>query len=388
MDRFEWDDKVTGFGQRDRNGKRTWVIQYRLGSQQRRMRIGSAEKLGAAQAREAARKILAKVELGHDPAAEKRDAREGAKHTLRAVAKEYLTAKKSELRNRTYLEHARYLGVDPNDARKPRRELTRYWAPLHSRPVATITRKDVAGQVTRISKDSGATAAARARTVLSSMYAWAVGAGVVEVNPVVGTNVPPEPPPRDRVLSDMELAAVWSAAPDTAYGTIVKMLILTACRREEIGGLRECEIDRDGRMIRLPKERTKNHCAHDIPLSDFAWSILEPALSDQECLFGRDGAAGFKGWPRAKDALVLAGAAPFRLHDLRRTVATRMADLGVLPHIIEAVLNHQGGHKRGVAGIYNKSRYQDGVRAALLLWSSHVQSLVEGQARKIIPIRR
>ena len=82
MDRFEWDDKLTGFGQRDRNGKRTWVVQYRLGSQQRRMRIGSAEKLSAAQAREAARKILAKVELGHDAAAEKRDAREGAKHTL------------------------------------------------------------------------------------------------------------------------------------------------------------------------------------------------------------------------------------------------------------------------------------------------------------------
>jgi integrase len=254
--------------------------------------------------------------------------------------------------------------------------------------VAAITRRDVAAQVARISKESGVTAAARARTVLSSMYAWAIGEGVVETNPVVGTNVPPEPTPRDRVLADVELAAVWRAAPDTSYGRIVKLLVLTACRRREIGDLRECEIDRDGHMIHLPKERCKNARAHDVPLSDFAWSILEPALSDQEYLFGRDGAAGFKGWPRAKDALVLAGAAPFRLHDLRRTVATRMADLGVMPHIIEAVLNHQGGHKRGVAGIYNKSRYQDGVRAALLLWSSHVQALVEGQSRKIIPIRR
>ena len=247
----------------------------------------------------------------------------------------------------------------------------------------------MAAELARISKNSGATAAARSRSVLSAMYAWAIGEGTAEANPVIGTNAPAEPARRDRVLSDAELAAVWKAAPGTAYGTIVKLLILTGCRREEIGGLRESEIDRDGRMIRLPKERTKNGCAHDIPLSDLAWSLM-PEPSDQEYLFGRSGAAGFKGWPRAKDALgkeIGESIAPFRLHDIRRTVATCMADLGVMPHIVEAVLNHQGGHKRGVAGIYNKSRYQDGVRAALLLWSSHVQALVDGTERKVIPIR-
>jgi integrase len=352
------------------------------------MKIGDVAKVTQAQAREAARKVLAEVTLGKDPQGNKRKGREDAAHTLRSVAREYLMAKKSGLRGSSYREHTRYLGVDPYGDGKTRRDLTRYWAALHSRPVNAITRKDVAAQLTTVSRNSGISAARRARSVLSTMYAWAIGMGIADANPVIGTNTSGQSAPRDRVLSDAELAAVWRAAPDTEYGTIVKLLILTGARRQEIGGLRESEIDRDGGVIHLPKERVKNGCALDIPLSDLARSLLPPP-SEHEHLFGRDGP--FIGWSRAKESLnaTLGGSvAKFRLHDIRRTVATRMADLGIMPHVIEAVLNHQGGHKAGVAGVYNRATYAKEVRAALLLWSSHMQSLVEGLARKIIPIRR
>jgi integrase len=385
MDRFEWDDKLSGFGKRIRNDRQTWIVQYRLGSQQRRLKVGSVEKLNEKDAREAARKILAKVELGHDPANEKKQSREEAKHTLRSVAAEYLKAKKPEVRVRTYDEVARYLGMVDGDSKTR----ARYWHGLHPRPISSLSRRDIAVELAAMANRSGPVAANRARAALSSLFSWAMREGLCEQNPTVNTNKSAESEPRDRVLSDPELAAVWRAAPDTEYGMVVRLLILTGCRREEIGGLREHEVDRDGRVIRLPKERTKNGCPHDVPLSGLAWSLLpEP---DQEYLFGRGGHAGFKGWPRAKDELDKrigdAIGKPWTLHDIRRTVATRMADLGVQPHIIEAVLNHQGGHKAGVAGIYNKSRYTDGIRAALLLWSSHVEALVEGKSAKVVPLR-
>jgi integrase len=385
---FVWDTQLSGFAKRTRNGKQTWIVQYRVGTQQRRMKIGDVAKVTQAQAREAARKMLAEVTLGKDPQGDKRKGREDAAHTLRSVAREYLMARKSGLRGSSYREHARYLGVDPYGDGKTRRNLTRYWAALHSRPVNAITRKDVAAQVTTFNRNSGTTAARRARSVLSATYAWAVGEGIADGNPVIGTNTPGQSAPRDRVLSDAELAAVWKAAPDTEYGTIVRLLILTGARRQEIGGLRESEIDREGRAVHIPKERVKNGCALDIPLSDLAWSLLPPP-SEYEHLFGRDGP--FIGWSRAKerlDAALGGSVAKFRLHDIRRSVATRLGDLAVTPHIVEAVLNHQGGHKAGVAGIYNRATYAKEVRAALLMWSDHVQSLVEGQARKIIPIRR
>ena len=106
-------------------------------------------------------------------------------------------------------------------------------------------------------------------------------------------------------------------------------------------------------------------------------------------LFGMRASRGFTGWAaKAERALRAASqVTDWRLHDLRRTVATRMADLGVQPHIIEAVLNHVSGHKGGVAGIYNRSSYEREVRAALMLWADHVRALVEGGETKVLAFR-
>jgi integrase len=373
-DRFEWDSKLAGFGRRIRDGRATWIIQYRLGHKQRRMTLGSGAKLTAAQAREAARKRLAQVELGNDPAADKRQTRVEAKHTLRAVIAQYLEHKRDAVRPRSFVEVSRYLN--------------QHWAPLHSVPVTAIKRADVALELGKMVRNNGNTAAARARFTLSAFYVWAMGEGIAEANPVVGSNRPPEAAPRDRVLSDNELAAIWRACGDDDYGRIVKLLMLTGCRREEIGGLRWSEVDAKERLLRLPAERVKNGRAHDLPLTDLAWSML-PARAET----GERAALvfGLRSWSRGKEGLderLGDKVAAWRLHDVRRTVATRMADLGVFPHIVEAVLNHQSGHKRGPAGVYNHSRYEGEVRNALVRWSDHVRALVTGSKRKVVALRR
>jgi integrase len=369
-DRFEWDSKLTGFGKRLRDGRETWIIQYRLGHKQRRMTLGSAAKLTPAQAREQARRRLAQVELGQDPAAEKRQSRAEAKHTLRGVIVRYLEARQGALRPKTYTEVRRYLNE--------------HWASLHGVPINSIGRADVALELGKMTRSNGRMAALRARVALSSLYVWALGEGIAEANPVIGTNKPSEASPRDRVLSDDELTAIWNAAGADDYGRIVRLLVLSGARREEIGGLAWNEIDAKERLIRLPAERCKNHRAHDVPLTDLAWSILQEQPLTGEHVFGRN---GFTAWSRGKqdlDARLGDAVAPWRLHDVTRSVATRMADIGIMPHVIEQILNHQSGHKRGPAGIYNRSKYEREVRAAMALWSDHVSVLVEGTERKVV----
>ena len=177
-------------------------------------------------------------------------------------------------------------------------------------------------------------------------------------------------------MTDDELVAVWIAAPTSDFGRIVKLLMLTGQRREEIAALQRSEIG-DG-VLALPAARTKNSRSHDVPLSPQALTVLgdQPQRVGREHVFG-EGEGGFSGFSRAKDRLDKAsGVTDWTLHDLRRTMATRMADLGVQPHVIEAILNHVSGHKAGVAGVYNRSTYAAEKRSALDLWGAHVQTLL------------
>jgi len=157
------------------------------------------------------------------------------------------------------------------------------------------------------------------------------------------------------------------------FSDIIRLLILTAQRRSEIGGLRWSEVDFDRGLIVLPPQRSKNSRLHELPMSTQVRSILERQPRRNEFVFGRD----WQSWsnPKANLDTKLNGMAEWRLHDLRRTAATMMAELGILPHIIEAILNHVSGHKSGVAGIYNRARYTDEMRAALQRWADHLDTL-------------
>src|SRR5262249_18352014 len=114
--------------------------------------------------------------------------------------------------------------------------------------------------------------------------------------------------------------------------------------------------------------------------------------SERDELFGARTAAGYTAWDYGRDALDrrLAGKVkrPWQLRDIRRTVATRLADLQVLPHVIEATLNHRSGFRRGVAGVYNRAEYRREVTEALARWNDHVLALAAGRAAKVVPMRR
>jgi integrase len=154
------------------------------------------------------------------------------------------------------------------------RYLRRHWAPLLELPVRRVTRADVAAHLTKLAKDSGGYAANRARAALSALFTWAIGEGLIEANPVVGTNKPADEVARDRVLTDEELAAVWGTARPGDYASIVRLLVLTGQRREEIGGMLWSEIDTERAVWRIVAERTKNGLAHDVPLSAPALAVL------------------------------------------------------------------------------------------------------------------
>jgi integrase len=167
---------------------------------------------------------------------------------------------------------------------------------------------------------------------------------------------------------------------DDPFSDILRILILTAQRRTEIGSLRWDEIDLERGLIILPPARSKNNRQHELPISSQVRAILERRKvtcandRDGEWVFGRN----FTSWSIYKARLdtKLNGMAPWCLHDIRRSATTMMAErLQVLPHILEAILNHVSGHKSGVAGIYNRARYEGEMRAALQSWADHLDTL-------------
>jgi integrase len=284
------------------------------------------------------------------------------------------------VRRRTFTEAQRYLQSS-------------YFKPLHNIPVDAITRRDVAARLLIIGRENGVVAAGRARAALSALFSWAMENGLAETNPTVGTAKPKAPPSRERTLSDQELLAVWRAAGDDDFGRIVRLLILTGQRRTEVGGMAWSELDLERGIWNIPGRRSKNGREHEVPLGALALEIIAsvPQVVGRDVLFGARTDRGFTSWAahkRALDARPGDRVREWTLHDLRRTAATRMADLGVPPHVIEEVLNHRSGHRSGVAGIYNRSRYEREVQAAVATWNRHVTALIEGrEQRKVVPIR-
>ncbi len=373
-DKIFFDADLPGFGLRIRaGGKRVWIAQYRIGTTQRRMTLPTA-KANADEARKWAKSVLAKAQLGQDAQTEKATVKADSAVTLDAVADRYLERAETTLKPRSYVEVERYLRKN--------------WSALSKWPIAKIEREQIAAQLTKIGKENGPYAANRARAALSAMFGWAIGEGIAHANPVIGTNKAlDKEAKRKRVLTTQELSLLWLEVGEGDYADIVRLLFLTGQRREEVAGMLWSELDIEKHMWSLPSDRTKNKLPHDVPLSDASLAILQNRTKkeNRDLVFGA-GEGPFQGWSNAKTKLderllerlqeidKKAQLEPWRVHDIRRTVATRLGDLGVLPHVVEAILNHVSGHKAGVAGIYNKSTYAPEKRKALDLWAKYVES--------------
>jgi integrase len=359
-----FDDDIGGFGLRLRSGgSRVWVFQYKVGDKGRRISFGKYPAVTPKKAREQAAEFHARVRLGQDPAGEKAKSRTRAAETFGAIQQKFLAFQQSRLRRRSFIEVVRHLQAHAK--------------PLHGYPLSGIDRRQIAARLSEVADGSGPIAANRTRATLSTFFSWAIREGLAESNPASFTNKREERS-RERVLGDEELRLLWRGLPDNDYGRIVRLLLLTAMRRAEVAELRWQEIDFDTQTILLPGQRVKNGNGHRVPMSPAVHAILAGQPRRSDFVFSSRRADNFNGWANAKRELdeKVPLTAPWVLHDLRRTAATRMADLGVHPHIVEAVLNHTGGHKAGIAGVYNHARYEPEKSAALNLWADHVTKIV------------
>jgi len=384
-DHIEFDDALPGFGIRFRNGKASWIFQWSTGSgvarRTTRMKIGIYPSLPLQQARKIAAELNSKITLGHDPSAEKRERIEEAADTFGQLAKDYLAAQEGRLSPTMVLELRRYLNE--------------YAGPVHRLPVRKVNLKILAKLLDDFAKGDGintgrprkGTTVNRMRSALSACFQWAMKKGRAESNPVVLTEQMEEVS-RKRFLSDYEIKIVWDSAGDDDYGSIIRLLILTGQRRDEISEMRWDEVKLDLSMISLPPERVKNDQGHDIPMSPAVRSIIASRPHNDGLVF-----APITSWSRRKlrlDAAITERLgkplAPWTLHDLRRTAATGMADIGIQPHVVEAVLNHISGSKRGVAGVYNRSTYSAERKIALKKWAERVLAIVNDAPSNVAPL--
>ena len=389
-DRTFWDDNIGGFGVRVREGgSKTWIVQYDFGGRTRKIVLGALDTISDAKARSTAKDILAAVRLGRDPAAEKQSAKTKASETFGALLPRYLAHQRAKLKPRSY--------------REVNRHLTQHMRSLHARAVDAVDQRTAAMLLAKLADDGPATAN-RVRASVSAFYGWLMREGLAASNPFANTNKAPESAPRARTPTDDELREIWQACPDNQYGCIVRLLILTGSRREEIGQLGWSEIDVDNALIVLPPSRVKNSRAHEIPLTAPALAIIkaQPRRTNpngilRDPVFGR-AEGGFQDWgaqKRTLEAAIMAArgenADPmphWTLHDFRRAMSTTMHErLGIAPHIVEACLGHVGIFRSGVASIYNRSSYRNEKRRALELWAEHLMGIIEGRTGNVVPMK-
>lgn len=364
-EKFFWDANCPGFGLRAlKSGHRSWIYQYRDEHRRtRRIVLGDASLVSLDAARKAARQHAARIVHGANPSAERKAKRSAV--SLLDVVDAYLEEAKTRQRPRSFKETERHLRL--------------HASALHHDRAEAIRRREIAALLERIKKNSGPIAANRLRAALSAMWSWGLRTGRIDGddNPVSFTICQTETP-RDRVLSDSEIREIWKATEgDRDYARIVRLCLLTGCRREEIGGLRWAEVQANWLVIATG--RMKGNSPHEVPLLPMIASALPRSpRAAQGFVFGKRG-SGFSGWSKSKKALdaKLAKAMEMPscgLHDLRRTLSTRLHDAGVAPLVVEALLAHK---QQGVAAVYNRASFRDAKRVALTRWHEILTGISE-----------
>ena len=369
-DQVYWDQSLRGFGVKvTPAGRKVFIVMYRTvdGQHLRKYTLGPYGVITLISARAAAQKILLARLDGQDPAAEKQLRRKRPVGLeIGAVIQQYK------------LEYLEPRGIGLETVRILDRIVLPQW---RGRQISGVSRADVRDCIETIMRRGANSLAGRALTVSRAFFNWCVGRGLVETSPCTGLIPPPAGRPRDRVLSDDELASVLQTCvslPDP-YGPIVRLLALTGQRRSEVAEMRWEELDLDKGLWTIPAKRTKTRRSHVVHLTPQMKALLPVRQEGQPLVFPsalgktfqyfsamkkrHDAASGVKGWV---------------LHDLRRTVATGMAALGVAPHVADKILNHQSGAISGIVAVYQRHEFLAERKTAIELWSRHVEATLSG----------
>lgn len=365
------DGKIPGFGVRvTAGGAKSFYLVYRHHGKNRRLNLGRYPQTSLTKARAKAFAALSEIEENRDPA-NSQLAAGGFEEAVNTFVADYC---KRYNRESTAAETERLLRV--------------YFVPAwKSRAVETIGKADVTAALEPVMKRGKHMAARHAFAAVRKLFNWMVEQGSLETSPCLGMKPPAKAGSRDRVLTDDELKIIWTAAEGVGlpFGPVVQILMLTGQRRGEVVGMRWADLDLDKALWTIPGERTKNAKPHAVPLSAAVVAIIA-AIPRTGSAFvfparGRPEQA-YSGYSKGKRELdALAKLHDWTLHDLRRTAATGMARLGIAPHVVERVLNHVSGTFAGVAGIYNRFRYEDEMKAALDAWAESLAKVTNAATR-------
>lgn len=379
----------------------SWLIRVRVAEAGRRslkwVHLGYCHATGLADARDKARRVKAIAKEGRDPRPEfstklqRKKSEKASELTFGAQVVEFLAKEASKLRPATAREYRWALqGLERDQDSKGERTFHGW----KSRNLGDISRQDVKALLDKYAETTPILAN-RLLAYLRRFFNWCYEKDLIAVVPTDRIRPPAKNQSRKRVLSKAEVAEVWAALDDVPglFGTIFRTLLLTGQRKEEVGGMgwKELEdLEGEAPTWSIPGERTKNHLDHFVPLHAAVASFLRsvPRVKGSGLVFTTTGKTSVSGFSNAKERLDAAIATrrqkrgvtetmePWTLHDLRRTASTRMhEDLGILPHIVEAVLNHVSGARAKVAGVYNRAEYREEKRKALTKWVEFVLGL-------------
>lgn len=346
-------------------GQRVFSVKFRYGLKQKRMKLGVYPRITLATAREKAMDVLRQVDEGIDPTKRKRS----ADMKVETVCAEFIRLH-AQARNKSWREADRIL----------QREFVSVFG---QRDIREIKRFDVLEIMDAAVARGSAYQANRILAHVRKLLNWALERGIIETNPIVGIKAPTKEQSRDRVLDDDEIVRLLKTCRNEAYPfrQFVPMLLATAQRRSEVAEMRWSEIDFEAKQWVIPAERCKNGKAHVVPLSAFALAILSdvPRFLDSDYVFTTTRKSPISGFSKLlRRVSEVSETSNWRLHDLRRTAASKMARAGVTPHVVEKVLNHVSGTISGVAAVYNRYGYDDEKRDALEQWGR----LLEGYSER------
>ncbi len=367
------------------SGAKSWAFRYRAAGVPKKLTLGKWPMVDLKTAREHATQAYLSSQRGGDPAAERVAARVASRAPKvsadRDLVEEVVDAfirRYAKPNQKSWAETKRIL-----DREVVNRPEGQGWRGRH---LAEIGRADVHELLDGVVDRGSPIMANRVLAALRKMCAWSVDRGIITASPCTGIKAPTAERSRDRVMSDDELRGVWAAtdAIGWPFRDLVRLLLLTGQRRDEVGRMRWSELDLDGKTWTLPRERAKNGVAHVVPLSEPVLAILSalPRIGASDFVFtvtGRTAVSGFSNAKERIDALLAVShgepVPAWVFHDLRRTAATGLARLGTALPVVERVLNHVSGSFGGIVGVYQKHGFADEKRHALNAWGAFVERL-------------
>lgn len=372
-----WDSEIVGFGVRVYpSGKKAFILSYRLKGKKHLYTLGQYGKITLEMARDLAKKRFGEIADRKDPLQVRKTEKRKHAYTVEKTVKLFID-KYAKEQTRNWKEAERILEKDVVPV-------------IGKLPIDEVTKDHIIKILDSIVKRKAGIMANRTLAHMQKLFNWSVERNLIPYSPAYKVSPPAKNKSRDHVIADHELKDIWLQCSDMEqpFPSIIKLLVLTGQRRGEAASVKWTDIDKEKKLWTIPREVTKSDREHIVPLSDMALEIIEAMPKLGNYIFSTTGKRPFENFSRDKKILLglidnvrkqrnEASARKWRIHDIRRTVASGMARLDVSPHVVEKLLNHKTGTISGVAAVYNRYQYAPQMREAVNMWADHIKKILE-----------